>query len=632
MWPSDPVHDMLGHMKTPIFPPRAVVAVVFCWMNAFCGLASALDAAPRPNVIVIVLDDLGGADLGCYGSRFHRTPHIDRLAGLGVRFTQAYAASPVCSPSRAALMTGKYPVRFQITDWLPGRADRSDQSLLRPPLAQQLPLEEVTLAEHLRAAGYATASIGKWHLGGAGFGPREQGFDVNVGGDEAGTPLSYFAPYAGRGRTMPGLEAAPEGEYLTDRLTSEAANFVAANAQRPFFLYLAHFAPHIPLKAPAERIAHYPPATPFRGQQNNPIYAAMIESIDTGLGRLLDALDKHGIADRTWIFLTSDNGGLCTLEGPHTPPTSNAPLREGKGYLYEGGLRVPFIVRGPGVVEPGRADPTPVCGIDLLPTVLALCAVPSAAPVDGLSLVPVLAHNGALRREALYWHYPHYSNQGGRPGGAMRQGAWKWIEFYDDPWGGLYNLESDSRENRSAFADDRPRAEAMRGQFNTWLQSVGGQRMAANPQYVPNPQAENGEIVLPAKTARTYGRSLRYEPMPHKDTLGFWTQVDDYAVWQFEVSRPGAFVVEALIGCGRGSGGSEVRFEFAPVAAMPATAAPTVHALVVAETGGFQEFVKRELGRQSLPQAGRYRLTVRAQSKPGPAVMDLRQVTLRPAE
>ncbi len=359
--------------------------------------ASADDA--RPNVVLIVADDLGWADLGCYGSRFHRTPNLDRLAAEGRRFVQAYAACPVCSPSRAALMTGKHPVRLNLTDWLPGRPDRPSQKLLRPPFRQQLPLEEVTLAEALKAAGYATGHIGKWHLGGAGFEPTRQGFDLNIAGDDRGTTLSYFAPFARQGRTMPGLADAPEGQYLTDRLASEAERFIDGHRSGPFFLHAPHFAVHTPIVAKPELVEHYPKwdGTPH-GRQEDPVYAAMIESLDEGVGRIVAKLDGLGLASRTVVIFTSDNGGVATSVDPtFTPPTINAPLREGKGWLYEGGVRVPLIVRWPGRIAPG-VEETPAWGADLFPTVKALCGLADArdADLDGESLARLLTEGAPI--------------------------------------------------------------------------------------------------------------------------------------------------------------------------------------------------------------------------------------------
>jgi arylsulfatase A-like enzyme len=343
------------------------------------------ETARKLNVVLILADDLGWADLGCYGSRFHRTPHLDRLAASGLRFSHPYAACPVCSPTRAALLTGKVPARLHLTDWLPGRPDRPDQKLLRPPLRQQLALEETTLAEVFKSAGYTTGIIGKWHLGGGKFGPGHQGFDVNIAGDEAGSPRSYFAPFRNKFGVMPGLEKATEGEYLTDRLAAEAETFIHKHKDKPFFLYLPHYAVHIPLRAKKDLIAGYP-NKPTPGKQSNPIYAAMLQGLDEAVGRVLKKLDELKLAERTILVFTSDNGGLCVREGPNTPPTINSPLREGKGFLYEGGIRVPLIVRWPGVIKPGRVSDVPVISNDLLPTLLEACGLKQGEKVDGISL------------------------------------------------------------------------------------------------------------------------------------------------------------------------------------------------------------------------------------------------------
>jgi arylsulfatase A-like enzyme len=572
-----------------------------------------------PNVVVILADDLGWADLGCYGSTFHRTPNLDALARGGRRFTQAYAPAPVCSPSRAGLMSGKHPARLHLTDWLPGRADMPSQRLLRPPIRPQLPAEEVTLAEAFRSRGYATGHVGKWHLGGAGFGPTDQGFEANVGGDESGSPRSYLAPYARNGRSMPGLEAAPEGEYLTDRLTDEAVKFIESNRERPFFLYLAHYAPHIPLVAKPELVARYPKwdGVPH-GRQENPIYAAMLQSLDEGVGRVVAALQETGLARRTIVVFTSDNGGLAVREGPHTPPTINAPLREGKGWLYEGGIRVPLIVSWPGAIAPG-VEPTPVTLIDLFPTLNALSGGDGTA-ADGASLAALLNDGRPLPERPLHWHYPHYSNQGGRPGGAIRQGDWKLIEQYETGRRELFHLGRDAGESRN-LADSEPgRVADLAAKLAAWRQAVGAQAGRPNPDYVPNPQAADGAITLPARTAEVHGVMLRYEPAPHKETLGFWVRADDWASWDFQVNEPGTFEVEALVGCGQGSGGAAVEFRF-PDATL---------ALDVPVTGGFQNFRVQKLGRVALDEPGRTRLEVRATRKPGPAVMDLREVKLIP--
>ena len=447
------------------------------------GLSTASTDTPveatKPNVIIILVDDLGWADPGCYGSTFFKTPHIDALARRGMRFTDAHAACPVCSPSRAALMTGKYPARLHLTDWLPGRTDHPSQKFLRPVIRQQLPLEEVTIAEALKTAGYATASVGKWHLGGPEFWPEHQGFDLNVGGTETGSPPGYF-----RFRT-PNMVARSDKEYLTDRLTEEAVGFIERHQKGPFFLYLAHYAVHIPLQARSEDIARYKSMPVGHSPQDNPIYAAMIESVDQGVGRIVRKLEDLRITDRTVIVFTSDNGGLSVQEGPNTPATSNAPLRAGKGFLYEGGIRVPLIVAWPGVTRPRSLCDVPLSGQDLYPTILAMAGV-SPAPgqvIDGESLIPLLEGSGTLRRDALFWHYPHYSNQGGRPGGVIRQGNLKLIEWYEDGRTELYDLKRDLSERRDIAAERPEEASRLRKQLTRWRESVGAQMPRPNPDY-----------------------------------------------------------------------------------------------------------------------------------------------------
>jgi arylsulfatase A-like enzyme len=580
-------------------------------------------AAEKLNVILILADDLGWADLGCYGSKYHKTPHLDRLAASGVRFTDAYAACPVCSPTRASLLTGRYPQRYSLTDWLPGRPDRPDQKLIRPKINQQLPLEEVTLAEALKPAGYVSGHVGKWHLGGKGFGPEQQGFDLNIAGDQTGTARSYFAPFESKdGTFMPGLEKAPDGEYLTDRLTAEAEKFIDANRERPFFLYLAHYAPHIPLKAKPELVAKYKAGK--HGEQGNPNYAAMLESLDDGVGRLLKKLDDLKLADRTLVLFMSDNGGLATLEGSNMAPTFNGPLREGKGYLYEGGIRVPLIVRWPGVTKAGTTCGVPVSSIDFFPTALEACGVKSEAKVDGVSLVPLLK-GGALKRKGaadLYWHYPHYANQGSRPGGAVRLGDYKLIEFYENGRRELYHLRNDVSESRNLIADRPDVAKELAAMLDAWRKDVGARMMTPNPDYVPNPQAKDGTIALPGRTAEVHGTQLRYEPLPHKDTLGFWTRADDWASWEFTVTKPGTFTVEVLQGCGKGQGGSEVE----------AAVGDQVLKFAVEDTGHFQNFKAREVGTVRIDKAGRHTLALKATKKAAAAVMDVRSVTLRPVD
>lgn len=575
--------------------------------------------ADKPNVVLIVADDLGWRDLGCYGSTFHKTPNLDRLAKDGVRFTDFYAACPVCSPTRVSILTGKYPQRSGITDWLPGRADNPNQKLKRPTLPQELPLSEVTIAEALKAHGYATGIVGKWHMGWVGFEPQKQGFDVNVAGDQTGTPRSYFAPFENKAGKMPGLETASPGEYLTDRLALEAEKFIESNKGKPFFLYLPHYAPHTPLRAKQELVDKYK-GPPAHGRQSHPTYAAMLESLDDAVGRVVKKLDDLKLSDKTIVLFTSDNGGLATLEGMPFAPTINSPLREGKGYLYEGGIRVPMIVKWPGVVKPDTTAGDLACSIDFFPTILEACGG-KAADADGLSLVPIF-RGGKFKDRGLFWHYPHYANQGGRPGGAVRRGDFKYIEFYETGRRELYDVSKDISESRN-LVNERPGVvRELVEQLDLWRAKVGAKMPTPNPDYKPNPQAKDGTITMHARTAAVTGTQLRFEPLPDKNTLGFWTSKDDQASFEFTVEKGGSFTVEVLQGCGKGSGGAEVEL----------AVGGEVVTFTVKDTGGFQAFEAREVGVLKVEKPGRHTLTVKAKTKPGVAVMDLRQVVLKPAK
>ena len=434
----------------------AAVLVCCALLTSFEPVASTQRRAP--NFIFILADDLGVNDLGVYGRRDHRTPNLDRLAAEGLRFTAAYAASPICSPSRAAIMTARAPARLHLTTFLPGRADATSQKLLHPPIRQQLPLEETTLAERLRAAGYATAAIGKWHLGGAGYGPREQGFDVE---------------HAGQATTKPSESEGGKGEY---NLTREAQRFIDANRERPFFLYLAHNNPHIPYSAQQKFVDANRDAF-------EPNYAATVQTLDDVVGRLLLHLDAAGLRDRTVVVFTSDNGGLHMPEGRHPRVTHNTPFRAGKGYLYEGGLRVPMIVRGPGLAK-SRVIHTPFVNTDWMPTLLELAGAPPAGAIDGISQAQVLiSGKSSAESRPLYWHIPHYTNQGSRPAGAMRDGRWKLVEHYDDGKAELFDLDADPGESRDVTAQEPARAADMRDRLREWRKSVGAQENTPNPEW-----------------------------------------------------------------------------------------------------------------------------------------------------
>lgn len=435
-------------------------------------------AAEKLNVVVILADDLGWTDLACFGSDLYQTPNLDRLAREGMKFTQAYSACTVCSPTRASLMSGKYPARVRVTDWIPGRPPVNPK-LTVPDWTKYLPLEEITLAEAFKAAGYATASIGKWHLGSEPYWPKAQGFDVNIAGTDAGSPTSgYFSPWK-----IATLTDGPEGEYLTDRMGTEAARYIRAQGDTPFFLYLPHFAVHTPIQAPKALVEKYQKLVKPGLRHTNPTYAAMVESMDTAIGRMIAALEEKKLLDRTVIVFTSDNGG-------HLPTTTNVPLRVGKGSSYEGGVRVPLIVRWPGGAKPGATSDVPVITPDLYPTVLALAGVPvpAAQQLDGENIEPVLRQRGGLKRDALYWHYPHYQlyQQGGTaPYGAIRAGDFKLIEFYDGRPPELYNLRDDIGETRDLASAQPAKARELQARLAKWREDVRAQMPAKNAAFDP---------------------------------------------------------------------------------------------------------------------------------------------------
>jgi arylsulfatase A-like enzyme len=416
--------------------------------------------APQ-NVVLIVVDDLGYKDLGCYGTREYpvpyETPQVDAMAKESTLFTRFYAACPVCSPTRASILTGKYPVRTGITDWIPGMAPPKGALLETPPTRNELALEEKTIAEYLKPLGYATASFGKWHLGGAGFEPTKQGFDLNIGGDHTGQPNAYLPPFR-----MPGLGDAPEGAELTEYLTGKANAWIAeqAKARRPFFLYLPHFGVHTPLGGKAELIAKYTGRPGVR----NPIYAAMVEAVDRSLGMLRAQLASSGVADDTLIVFTSDNGALVNVPG-REPATSIDPLREQKGWLYEGGIRVPCVIHDPRNKK-GAVVEQPGCSIDLLPTILKWLGQAVPRGIDGTPLV------GRQEQPTYYWHYPHYHGAGGRPGGAVIDGDYKLIEHYETGKTEVYDLRADVAEKRDLSGVEPARRSSLYLKLRRWREET----------------------------------------------------------------------------------------------------------------------------------------------------------------
>jgi arylsulfatase A-like enzyme len=436
--------------------------------------------ANKPNIVFILIDDMGWTDGGCFGSKYYRTPNLDKLAASGMRFTQAYAACAVCSPSRAAIMTGKYPARLHITDWIPGEQAPKNSRFRLPDWQQHLPLEETTMAEALKQRGYATASIGKWHLGGPEFYPQHQGFDINVAGGDIGSPASYFWPYGDTNNShrVPGLAAhgGGKGEYLTDRLTEEAIRFITASRDRPFYLYFAHYAVHAPLMGKEEDVEEFT-QIPGANGQSNAVYAAMLKSVDQSVGRVLAKLEELRLADHTIVVFTSDNGGAVHFGKP--PATCNAPLRLGKGYAYEGGLRVPLIVRAPGVTGAGSRCDWPVISQDYFPTLMELVGADKAASrtaVDGVSFVPLLRGGAELPRRELFWHYPHYWF-GGKvsPYSAARIDDWKLIRFYESGREELYNLRDDLGEQHDLAGSEPHKRQELALRLDDWLKQVGAQ-------------------------------------------------------------------------------------------------------------------------------------------------------------
>ena len=432
--------------------------IPYCTLLFILAVSSC--SSRKQNIVFILVDDLGWTDLGIYGSAFYETPNLDKLAGESTLFTNAYSASPVCSPTRAAIMTGKYPTRVNITDWIPGR-DPRDRKLLGTIDDHQLALEEITLAETMKKNGYKTFFAGKWHLGDEGFFPENQGFEINKGGHHRGSPTgTYYSPYQN-----PKLSDGPEGEYLTDRLTNESVRFMKENKDNPFFLYLSFYTVHTPIQpskrhldkflkkaeglnkqGDREKLSEHEGCTV--SNQVNPEYASMVYAMDENVGKLLTVLDSLGLTENTTVIFTSDNGGLSTLPPYSDAPTSVMPLRAGKGWCYEGGIRVPLMIRR-GKGEPGNVSHVPVISMDFYPTILELTNI-TALPEqheDGISLLPLLQGEQYLDRENLFWHFPHYHGSTWTPGAAIREGDWKLITFYDYEKTELYNLEKDLGEN-----------------------------------------------------------------------------------------------------------------------------------------------------------------------------------------
>ena len=479
----------------------------------------------QPNVVFIMVDDYGWADVGYNGSRFYETPIIDRLASEGIIFTDGYAAASISSPSRVSLMTGKYPARTGITDWIPGyqyglKPEQLKQyKMLAPEMPLNMPLEEVTMAEAFKEHGYATYHVGKWHCAEDSlYYPQYQGFDVNIGGWLKGSPNGIRRSQGGKGAYCspyrnPYLPDGPEGEFLTDRLGDESIKLIKnSSADKPFFLYLAFYAVHTPIEAKPEYVKYFKwkaqrmgldTIVPFtrnlewyknaeykaghwkeRTVQSDAEYAALIYSMDENVGRVMQALKDNGLDKNTIVCLLSDNGGLSTAEGS---PTCNAPLRAGKGWLYEGGIREPFIIKYPQMVEAGSVCHTPVVAVDFYPTLLDMAGLPLKPHqhVDGKSLLPLLKGDQAYDRGPIFFHYPHYGGKGDTPAGAVRMGDYKLIEFYEDGHVELYNLKNDISETRDLSKTEKDKAAEMQKMLHRWRTDCNAKMPTRNPHYVP---------------------------------------------------------------------------------------------------------------------------------------------------
>ncbi|MDZ4852783.1 MAG: sulfatase [Pirellulaceae bacterium] len=437
----------------------------------------------KPNIIVILADDLGWTDLACFGSDFYETPHLDAFAASGMKFTQNYSACTVCSPTRAALMTGKYPAKLHVTDWIPGQMP-DNPKLLVPDWTKYLSHSEMTIAEVLRSAGYSTASIGKWHLGNQEYYPETHGFDLNIAGTDKPAPSTFFAPWK-----IATLSDGAKGDYLTDRLADEAIEYIEQHRDQPFFLYLPHFAVHTPIQGPVDLVEKYREKLQPHHRHRNVEYAAMVESLDIAVGRVLAKLRDLQLDDHTIVIFTSDNGGRITSR-----TTTNEPLRFGKASAYEGGVRVPMIIRWPEVTQAGSVSDTPVITMDLFPTVLDMAraikpqsTLPnSALEIDGVSLTPLLRAAGNLAERDLYWHYPHHQHYqlgGTMPYAAIRSGNYKLIEFYNDRHVELYNLKDDIGEKNNLVESEPELTDRLRVRLHGWQSNIGAQMPTSNANY-----------------------------------------------------------------------------------------------------------------------------------------------------
>lgn len=628
---------LFHHRRCYLF---AVVFYVFAIGVIHPAIAQDAKPTDAPNIVLIFADDLGIFDLNCYGRNDHNTPHLDQLASQGVRYTQAYCGLSICSASRASLLTGKSPARLHLTNFLPGRPDAESQLVLSPKIQPHLPLEETTLAEALQTIGYKTGLFGKWHLGGGAYGPLHQGFEVVQEFPERGA--------------LDDLQGG-KNEYA---IVEAAIQFLKTSQDRPSFCYIPQHSPHINLAAPESLVQK-------NSASFNPLYAATIESLDRSVGKLMAAVNS--LERPTIVIFTSDNGGLHVPEGNGQPATHNGPFRAGKGYLYEGGIRVPLIVRWANTIDEKQTVTSPVSLMDLMPTLLEIAGIePSKAigPLDGISLKSNWirgGNEGPAADRVMHWHFPHYTNQGSRPAAAIRQGKWKLVETLDDGGIELFDLETDVGE-KSNLANQFPdQTNQLKDALHRWQQSVGAQSVKANPlakvdmhrklyldqdpsrldasqgaaaiaegwlpwrkemnRVVANKKPKLKEtrsvIRLTAAASNPHGKKIIYEPQPNKDVVGYWTEVEDWVDWELVVPAEGTYEIEVHCGCA--GGGSEVALQIGNSSLE----------WTVRDTGHFQNIIIENVGKTWLP-AGTSRLAVRPKSKAGVAIMDIRQIVLRP--
>lgn len=486
------------------------LAIIFLFITLFATknliAQKAATSLKKLNIVFLLADDVGWKDLGCYGSSFYETPNLDALAKDGMRFTRAYAAAPVCSPTRASLLTGKYPLRTGITDYISGvwnNANEAPKWTRNTPLlpaynSDRLSSTEYTLAEAVKEAGYTTYFAGKWHLGPERFWPENNGFDLNKGGFTVGQPRSYFSPYKN-----PRLTDSAAGEYLPERLANETARFIRQHKDKPFFVYHSFYLAHTPLRAKEDLIQKYEQkakglnladsfgtegASKVRLNQSFAVYAAMIEALDNAVGKIVATLKEEGLYDNTLIIFTSDNGGLSTSEGH---PTSNQPLRAGKGWMYEGGIREPLLIRYPGVTKPNSVSEAIITSPDFYPTILKMINQPLLPKqhVDGVEFTNVL--KGKTQKDRIvYWHYPHYGNQGGRPASCIMEGDWKLIKWYDrENVYELYHVKNDVSEQEELSKKYPSKLAAMKAKLEAFLQAAQATFPKLNPAYVVKPNS-----------------------------------------------------------------------------------------------------------------------------------------------